>query len=211
MNLQVLGELQRIEVAHHDALALMHGYLESAVPAAYDKWAAEFPILSELPGATLATSLRTLLWLEADNPMMAASTLTVVRTQNSSARLVGPVADPVEIRVLKRPLNHRTNLPVRCVQGEQLSMFGTGTVPAAWEPVIFWQPDAQIGVLGTAVLAGVSNVEDPNLLVVWAELPLPVVVQVTGIAADPLVGTPPAGDGFEDFFGAGEMSADPDA
>jgi hypothetical protein len=204
--------VERFLLAHRDALALVWGNLDKAVPKTLAMYEDEFPDASKLPGDALCSGVRALLWKYCDSDEFAAASLSVV-PRHSSKQLSDGLGTTVRVR--RHPYSYKTGSrlgvsppPIDTLFRADLSidpLFGIDLSAAPYELAAFWIPNYRTKSLGSASLAAVAYLDDPSKTAIYHLEPLPQRDALT--LGGPQ--SPPPPDDFDDFWSDAGTGDDP--
>ena len=207
MDLHPNAVVPKLAAQHADALAMVHRYLQSAVPETFLRFSDRHPDPADLHGVVLCTAVRdTVLCLGVEDPMMAATSLTMTVGPARSVSLRD--GNGTRIRVRKFPTDRLTGDRVRVVEMPEEptldeDLFGPVVAKEAYELYVLWSPDVPVSLLDAVFLAAVSDIDSASRVRVHAavRLPLPHALPErvpSGSRIGPMLGSPPVDD-FDDL------------
>jgi len=195
---------------NHRGFAVVHHYLDVAVQQTAVSWEDCYDDLTEVHGATLATTVRERVRAVGRGGALRNTTLRMTTVANCGQHLYD--AGGRRYRILERPLSKAS--PGRLLpatEPEVDTLFGT-IERLDFELAVLWSVANKAKSLNKAVLAAIADFESQNP-VIYAEEPLPAPLAVTLASAPPVLADGAATDsdettmptGFGDLFGEEEQ------
>jgi len=195
--------------ANHRGFAVVHHYLDVAVQQTAASWEDCYDALTDMHGATLASTVRERVRALGRRSALRSTTLRVTTVANCGQHLYD--GSGTRYRILERPLSKTS--PGRLLpatEPEVDTLFGT-IDKLDFELAVLWAVAHKTKSLQKVVLAAIADFESQNP-VIYAEEPLPPPLAVTLASAPPVLDDEAAADvddtttaiGFDDLFGEEE-------